>query len=120
MHTLSSNITGALAIPLVLGSLTPLWLGSQDNVIASFDGGDESGLSHYPSFTLLLLAGSSCQHFIGRTAYQQINLGKYMEISLPKILSGVSTAEAEYVSEFPLRVCFLWGERQEFRVRNYE
>ena len=44
-----------------------------------------------------------------------------MEISLPKILYGVSTAEAEYVFQnFHYVYVSFWGEQQEFRVRNYE
>ena len=44
-----------------------------------------------------------------------------MEISLPKILSGVSTTKAEYVFQnFHYMYVSFWGERQEFPVRNYK
>ena len=98
----------------------PLWLGSQDNVKHHLQGG-EAGLAitlHSLSSSWLDLVASTIW---AGTAYQHTNLGKYMEISLPKILSGVSITKAECVFQnFHYMYVSFWGERQEFPVRNYK
>lgn len=74
--------------------------------------------SHYPSFTLLL-AGSSCQHFIGRDS---ISADKFGEIHGDQPSQNsfwcVKSAEAEYVFQnFHYVYVSFWGERQESREK---
>ena len=97
----------------------PLWLGSQDNAKHHLrGGGGEAGLAitlHWLSSSWLDLGPAL---YKAGTAYQQINLGKYMEISLPKILSEVCQpprlnmfSRTSIVCMFPFGVnyrSFLW------------